>query len=270
MNNTYINIACGDAYINDWYNFDFAPHSEYVKQADLTKALPLNKESAELVYSSHFFEHIPRGAAQDFLDECFRVLKSGGILRLVMPDFEELCSAYLFLRSNEEHEKADFLMLEILDQCVRQYPGGELGEFYSLLQKSDDNETIKKFIRDRTGHSIDEAKSVRVNKFGKIITQPFLLLARLRKIYIKLVILLLPSAFRMQNVSLSSVGERHAWLYDFYSVKTLLEGSGFIQVTRMTSETSRMVDFPFFPLDLYDDGSPRKGKESMYIEAIKP
>ena len=81
---------------------------------------------------------------------------------------------------------------------------------------------------------------------------------------------LLPRGFREQNVSLASVGERHHWLYDGHSLKQRLQASGFVAIERCTASTSHHPDFPFHPLDLAADGKPRKGAESLFIEAQKP
>jgi hypothetical protein len=59
-------------------------------------------------------------------------------------------------------------------------------------------------------------------------------------------------------------------VWDFYSLKKKLEAVGFVDVKRVSANTSIIKDFPFYPLDLDDRGQPRKGAESMYIEAIKP
>jgi hypothetical protein len=49
-----------------------------------------------------------------------------------------------------------------------------------------------------------------------------------------------------------------------------LENVGFVDIQRCQVSTSRFADFPFHVLDLDADGRPRKGAESMYIEARKP
>jgi len=90
------------------------------------------------------------------------------------------------------------------------------------------------------------------------------------RLWIRAVIQLLPPAFREQNVSLASMGERHHWLYDAHSLQQLLQASGFVAIERCTASTSRHPDFPFHPLDLAADGQPRKGAESLFIEAKKP
>lgn len=47
-------------------------------------------ESVNCVYSSHFFEHIDNETAENLFREFYRILKKGGALRIVVPDFEEI------------------------------------------------------------------------------------------------------------------------------------------------------------------------------------
>ncbi|WP_341327603.1 methyltransferase domain-containing protein [Methylotuvimicrobium sp. KM2] len=266
------NIACGENYIKDWINFDYSPNSKYVRKADLLKPLPVADSFADLVYSSNFIEHIPRNLVRSFLNECFRIIKSGGYLRLVLPDWEELCSTYLTLRRSDEQQqkRADFLMLEMLDQCVRTISGGELGAYYQRLQaKPSEYDELIEFVQHLTGHklrTVDDTvppKALHRSPFKRI-------LSKLEQQYIRAVISLLPSAFRHQNISWTQIGEKHAWMYDFYTIGCLLSKAGFVDVQRMSATTSNISDFPFMPLDVNPDGSPRKGAESMYIEAVKP
>ena len=268
---TRINIACGDSYVDGWLNFDYAPHSSAVAKTNLLGRLPLSDNEAEVVYSSHFFEHVPRSLVDSFLSECFRITKPRGRLRLVLPDFEEMCTTYLATRANGDHDKADFLTLEMLDQCVRMAPGGELGDFYAQLEASPTRHVeMIEFVRQRTGHTLQPVALYTGGRWARMLRNPARLLGRLERLYCGLVVGLLPIAFRRQNVSLADVGERHAWIYDFHSVEQLLKRVGFVNVERVTSSTSNIVDFPFYPLDVTKEGLPRKGLESMYIEAVKP
>jgi hypothetical protein len=90
------------------------------------------------------------------------------------------------------------------------------------------------------------------------------------RLWIRAVIQLLPRAFREQNVSLASLGERHQWLYDLHSLRQLLRASSFVAIECCSASTSRHPDFPFYPLGLAANGQPRKGAESLFIEAEKP
>ena len=126
MTQDKINLACGGVYIagDGWLNFDYASSSSSIQKADLLSHLPLLSNTAALVYSSHFLELIPRIQVPALLSKYFRILKLCGVLRLVVLDLENLCRTYLFHRDCGEHDREDFLVLELLDQCLRPETGG--------------------------------------------------------------------------------------------------------------------------------------------------
>ena len=91
---------------------------------DLRKGIPFEDNSIDLVYHSHFFEHINRSDIGDFLLEVKRVLKPSGIQRIVVPDFEWLCRSYLnhlelCFENKMEIKKHDNYIAEIIEQMVR-------------------------------------------------------------------------------------------------------------------------------------------------------
>ena len=277
MKNCYINLACGPVFLNNsnWINFDYTSSSKAVKKANLLKRLPLKRAIADLIYSSHFLEHIPYAKVNDFLNEILRILKPGGVVRLVLPDLENMANSYVNLRKLGDHQKADFLVLEMIDQCVRNIGGGQLGVFYSKIKGHPDQfKSMNEFIRERTGEDLKAYsfhQKQNYNFFSKNFTSILaVIVRRIQRYWIKIVIFALPSAFRDQNISLAGIGERHHWVWDFYSLKKKLEAVGFVDVKRVSASTSIIKDFPFYPLDLDDRGQPRKGAESMYVEAIKP
>ena len=49
--------------------------------------LPFPDNSIESIVSHHFFEHLSSDGFINLLDDCYRVLKKGGILRIVVPLF---------------------------------------------------------------------------------------------------------------------------------------------------------------------------------------
>ncbi|MEX0598667.1 MAG: methyltransferase domain-containing protein, partial [Candidatus Paceibacterota bacterium] len=91
MNHKYVNLACGTIYLDDWINLDYSPHSSKVKKANLLGKIPIETSEASVVYSSHFLEHIPHKYVQDFISECYRITSRKGYIRLVLPDWEEMC-----------------------------------------------------------------------------------------------------------------------------------------------------------------------------------
>jgi len=93
---------------------------------NLTKGIPFPDGTFDVVYHSHVLEHIDREAAPGFLEECFRALKKGGILRVVVPDLETLARRYLAIvdRMGREPLAAEHSAAidEIFDQMVRRIP----------------------------------------------------------------------------------------------------------------------------------------------------
>ena len=66
-----------------------------VVYGDATKRMRFGSNSVDYIYSSHMLEHLYSKDAVYFLSECRRVLKKGGILRLLLPDLEVEAKTYL-------------------------------------------------------------------------------------------------------------------------------------------------------------------------------
>lgn len=62
---------------------------------DITKPLPFATNSISAIYGSHVLEHLYRSDAIRLLAESKRVLKPGGVLRLVVPDVQAMARNYL-------------------------------------------------------------------------------------------------------------------------------------------------------------------------------
>ncbi len=62
---------------------------------DLARGIPHPSESVDAIYSSHMLEHIVPASAELIIRECYRVLKPGGVLRIVVPDLEASVRAYV-------------------------------------------------------------------------------------------------------------------------------------------------------------------------------
>lgn len=102
MKSVKVNIAPGSRPFSGWINLDInkLPGIDYLY--DCRKDLPFSNESVEAIYCEHFFEHLEYSEeAQRFIVECYRVLKKGGILRLVVPDAKKFLNAYSSGDSNE-------------------------------------------------------------------------------------------------------------------------------------------------------------------------
>lgn len=109
-----LNLGCGNHTPIGWINVDYAIGSKLAKIPffyalgithlkwnnsilihNLLKPFPWETESVDVIYSSHTLEHFTREEGYSFLRECHRVLKPGGIIRIVVPDLKESINAYL-------------------------------------------------------------------------------------------------------------------------------------------------------------------------------
>jgi predicted SAM-dependent methyltransferase len=77
------------------YKFAQIARERGIRWADATRRIPVGDGSASVVYTSHMFEHLTPLQAERFLHEVKRVLVSGGILRLAIPDLAKLAADYI-------------------------------------------------------------------------------------------------------------------------------------------------------------------------------
>lgn len=108
-----INIGCGLSGIAGWHNLDNSPTiwisriplvsrllktpawPRDVRRYDVRKGLPYQADGVRYIYSSHAFEHFTRRESLAIATDCFRVLASGGVLRIVVPDLAVIVHEYL-------------------------------------------------------------------------------------------------------------------------------------------------------------------------------
>lgn len=82
-------------YLSDWYAFNREQTLSGI-QYDLfsLEPLPVESNSAEIVYTSHTIEHVNDAAVQNMFNEAYRILKPGGIFRVTAPDIDLEYRAY--------------------------------------------------------------------------------------------------------------------------------------------------------------------------------
>lgn len=79
--------------LNEWLTIDLKRNCDIFW--DLRNGIPFPDESVSKIYSSHFFEHLTFREGQKFLDECLRVLTSGGKFLICVPNAKIYIEAYL-------------------------------------------------------------------------------------------------------------------------------------------------------------------------------
>lgn len=88
-----LHLGCGRNYKQGFCNVDYSKFADLV--LDLRNPLPFKSDSIDFIYSEHMFEHLEYRFALTHLKECYRILRPGGVVRLVVPDAEKLFSAYV-------------------------------------------------------------------------------------------------------------------------------------------------------------------------------
>lgn len=92
--NVGLHVGAGNVRLEGWLNTDIMPYLAPLF-LDATRRFPIGDNTVSYIFSEHFIEHVSRSDAVGFVNESFRVLKPGGILRVATPDVEALAQAYL-------------------------------------------------------------------------------------------------------------------------------------------------------------------------------
>ncbi len=117
-----INLGCGPVGKADWVNIDWGVLAilhrfslieallmrfklfpkEYnvkwpknLKLHDCKKRLPFASDSVDYIYTSHFLEHFKKYEGKRLIDDCYRTLKKGGLIRVALPDLGLLAKKYV-------------------------------------------------------------------------------------------------------------------------------------------------------------------------------
>ena len=88
-----VQLGCGDLPFAGWTNVDLGRGADL--RMDLRGGFPAPARSVQLIYSEHFFEHMPLPAAQTLLRDCAHALTADGVFRAAMPDLRYLVERYL-------------------------------------------------------------------------------------------------------------------------------------------------------------------------------
>ncbi len=84
-----LHLGCGKNIKEGWVNMDVVNYGQEVVR-DIRRGIPFNNETFDEIYAQHFIEHVPSGDDTIFLiNELYRVLKPGGILKFEVPHSSE-------------------------------------------------------------------------------------------------------------------------------------------------------------------------------------
>jgi SAM-dependent methyltransferase len=88
-----LHLGCGGERKAGWINIDLLGDPVDVAW-NMASPLPFDSGSVAAIFHEHLLEHLPLGASDVFMQECYRVLRPGGILRVGVPDAGSLIRSY--------------------------------------------------------------------------------------------------------------------------------------------------------------------------------
>jgi predicted SAM-dependent methyltransferase len=274
----YLNLGCGAHYsiADEWVNLDFEAGLPGVIGHNLLKGIPYPDGTFDFVYHSHVLEHFSKADGELFVSECFRVLKKGGILRVVIPDLERIAKEYIkylelgMMEPDNSQFKANYnwILLEMYDQTVRNFNGGNLAEY--ILQESIPNED---YLYERIG---EEGRSIRKfyleNKTSELVPAIFSdtqgLIRRIKNKIREYLLDFLKIDMSVYEVGKFRMGGQiHQWMYDRYSLTNLMKEKGGDQIIVKDAFSSYLSNWEIYSLD--GKRPITRKPDSLFVEAIK-
>lgn len=144
---------------------------ETTRSVDVTGGIPHADNSVDVVYTSHMLEHLQPRALKFVLHECHRVLKLGGVLRVVIPDLRLGASKFLagdrdFFSLSADQPMADGFVTWL----AMQHPskGGRIERAVRRVMRTDEEGHKWMYDGESMGQRISEAgfRDVTVRPFG--------------------------------------------------------------------------------------------------------
>ncbi len=283
-----LNLGCGRQFHQAWVNVDLSPCDKSVCQIDISRGLPFSDNRFDAIYHSHLLEHLDYRQGQLLIGECYRALKPGGILRIVVPDLEQIARLYLDFHQQavggDEVAAANYrwMKLELFDQMVRRQSGGAMGPYIA-----DPVSPNQDFVRQRLGDEIQNCLVDNVCDFQVVSPNAnrlshrssaskthlsegsFWYRCRLR-LTMWLVRRLLGRSARqaLQEGLFRAKGEVHRWMYDHFSLIELCQQFGFEDLRVCSAWESQIDHFLEYQLDTERDRVRKP--DSIFFECRKP
>ena len=240
---------------------------------DLRQPLPFADGRFDVVYHSHTLEHLEQREGERLLQECRRVLAPGGVLRVVVPDLEQIARAYLAALDAAASAGAaqtlanhEWMIIEMVDQLARHRQGGELTRFIARPELVNAD-----FVGRRWGA---EGRSILATPEAALTPSRWtVLLERLRRVgsyptYVRELVLrvLLGPGYRIWSLGRYRLsGDPHLWMYDRVSLARAFVQCGFTDVVERAADDSYVADWRRFNLDTEPDGAVYR-PNSLFIE----
>ena len=123
-----LHIGCSHASREGWLPTDISPKSNSVIYLDATDKFPFEDNIFDYIYCEHMIEHINYFQASYMLEECFRISKPNGKIRIATPDLDKYLSLIYDNKNKENSEMINFYMNNLFSR----YPNDENAAMHIL------------------------------------------------------------------------------------------------------------------------------------------
>jgi predicted SAM-dependent methyltransferase len=106
-----LNLGCNSIYLGDYVNVEVNPEFKADVYHDLREPLPFPSECAEEVLLSHVLEHLYYSDGAKLISEIHRVLKTGGLLRVNVPNMLWIAQLILTVEDHPLEKTSPFTLM---------------------------------------------------------------------------------------------------------------------------------------------------------------
>ena len=89
-----LHLGCGSKYIPGWTHVDVVDYPHIDIRHSIDNLPMIANETVDVIYACHVLEHFMRREVGRVLVEWHRIIRPGGVLRVAVPDFDELIDLY--------------------------------------------------------------------------------------------------------------------------------------------------------------------------------
>lgn len=234
----WLDGARGERIRRDWTVVRYDPGSwrrtAPDRRVDVTRPLPFAAGRFQAIYACRIVQHLTRDEGRALFDDLARLLRGGGVLRVSVPDVEEIARSYLAAidacrqhLTPERDQRRRELALQLTDQMMRDVSGGQLAAEIRSGRLGAER------LRERFGDCLDgllPAAGRTPRRGGRL---------NALKRGVRQAVRLALGQVRFQDVLARR--ETDLWIYDRVMITRLAEEAGFRQVEFPPSDRSRIA-----------------------------
>ncbi len=176
-----LNLGAGPRGIDDahWVNVDGAPDAGVRFLVDFQRPLPFDDATFDGVFSEHVLEHFSQDDGARLAAEVRRILRPGGVFRVIVPDAEFVLKRYFEAPEELVAERGEGTAMEMVNSYFRQrYEHQFMYDWPTLeqtLRRAGFSRVVRSRFRDPAACSplrIDDEKYARESLYVEAHTTP--------------------------------------------------------------------------------------------------